>query len=515
MPEIRRYAAAGWRHRWKALLLAWLVCLGGWSYVYSMPNQYRSSARVYAEGDAILGQLLNRIAVDSLPAAQVELLLRTLLSRPNLERLLARTGLDLQVENEAARERLLTVLAREVRIVPQSRNLFTITYTDDDPRTARDVVQTLVTFFMEQANTGDQQQMQNARVFLNRQIASYEVQLRDAERRRADFRARYADLLPSDGGLSRLETARGRLQQLAGDLQDANTRREVLRQQLAATPATLSPAEVAAGLGGGGGDPRIAEAERQLRELRLRFTEQHPDVIAARNAIAELRAAPRLSSEQSSRGVAAPRAPGSPVPNPLYEQIRVRLLDADSQIASLDRRIRQEREEIARFEELARTAPQVQAEFQNLDRDYNVMLRSYQELLERREALQLAGAARTGADRVRLEIVDPPILPTEPVGPNRKLFYTTVLAIGLGAGAVLAFLLAQLDRSFYTVHDLRKLGLPVIGSISSTQPERRRLIGAAAFGCGVLVLLAAYAAMSVGGDTLIARLPGLVARFTA
>ena len=307
LAEIRRYAAIGWMHRWKSIALAWVICLAGWVYVANLPNQYRASARLYADADVILGQLLRGIAVDSSPVSQVELLQRTLLSRPNLERVAVRTGLDLRAEGGAARDRLLEGLARQVRIAAQSRNLFTITYTDTDPRMARSVVQALLTLFMEQAASNDRQQMENARNFVNQQIAAYESQLREAEQRRAEFRARYLDLLPNDGGVTRLQQARIRLAQLRGELEDATGRRAVLQQQLAATPATLAPEATGGGGGGPAGDPRLAEAERQLRELRLQFTEQHPAVVAARNAVATAAAgAPRIATARrpapASRG---------------------------------------------------------------------------------------------------------------------------------------------------------------------------------------------------------------------
>ena len=502
--QLRQYAVAGWRHRWKALALAWLVCLGGWAWVYTRPDEYRTSTRVYADADIILSQLLSGIAVDSRPQSQVELLQRTLLSRPNLERVATRTGLDLRANSTSARERLLAGLGSSVRIVAQTRNLFTITYTDTDARMSHAVVQALLTLFMEQASANDRIQMENARSFLNQQLAAYETQLREAEQRRAEFRARYVDLLPSEtmGGVTGLEQARARVVTLRGDLQDAQQRREMLRQQLETVPQTLRVGE------GGVSDPRVQQAEAQLRELRLQYTEQHPAVIAARNALAELRAGGPAGGSRAG-------ASGPAVPNPLYEQVRVRLLDAETQIATLDRQLRQGEQQVTRLEALARTVPQLQAQFTAMDRDYTVLRRAYEDLLSRRESVQIAGAARVGADRVRLEIVDPPIVPTEAIGPNRPLLAAGVLAVGLGAGALLGFLFAQLDRSFYTVHDLRKLGLPVIGSISSTAPQPNQVIAGAVFAVGLGSLLVAFGAVTAAGPAVIARLPSLVARFMA
>jgi polysaccharide chain length determinant protein (PEP-CTERM system associated) len=506
----RRYAAAGWRHRWKALLLAWLICLPGWVVVYSLPSQYQSNARIYADPEALLSTLLRGLAADSTQASQVDMLQRTLLSRPNLERVIARTDLDLRVHDVASRDALIEGLSRSIRLTPQTRQLFRIDYTDRDPRLAQAVVQTVVNLFLEAAASSDRQQVQSARIFLNQQITAHETQLREAEMRRADFMGRFVDILPSAalGGASKLEQSRLKLIQLRGDLQDANLRRDVLRQQLEATPATLAELQAAGG-GGGGGNPRLAQAEQQLRELRLRLTDQHPDVVMQRAIIAELRASGG-GGGTAARPQAAPRGG---LPNPLYEQIRLRLVDQDAHIASLERQIRDETAENERLERLARTAPQVAAELQNMDRDYDIIRRNYETLLQRREALEIAGAARNESDRMRIEVIEPPIVPTVASGPNRLLFAAGVLVIGLGAGTVLVLLLVQLDRGFYTIHDLRGLGLPVLGGVSSAAPPRGQAGAAAMFAGGVAMLLLVFAAMLARGETLVAKMPGLVARF--
>jgi polysaccharide chain length determinant protein (PEP-CTERM system associated) len=491
----QRYGAIGWRHRWKALPVAWLVCLLGWAGLQLMPNQYESSARIYADADAILGLLLRGIAVDSSPAGQVEVLQRTLLSRPNLEKVIARTDLAQRVETPAQQDALLQALARQIRITVQTRNLFTIDYRDPNARVARDVVQAALNLFIEAASTTDRQQMDSARAFIAQQIVSYEAQLRQAERRRAEFQARYVDLLPSaalNGG-SRLEAARARLQQVQGELQDARAARVLIQQQIDAMPAP-PPGET------GGGDAGRAQAERTLRELRSRYTDAHPDVVAARRALAEYRG----TAPSQPRAAAAPRTARS---NPLLEALHVRLIDVGAQIASFERQAMAGEAEVERLDAVARSEPEVQAQFMNLDRDYTVLRRNYEELLARRESVQIAGAARSSSDRVRLEVVDPPTIPLRPISPNRPLLAVGVLAAGIAAGLLATVLLVQFDRGFYTVHDLRGLGLPVLGGISAP-PVPFRLAPALGFAAGCLMLLAGLGAVLAG-------LPGMLARLLA
>ena len=499
MTSLRRHAAAGFRQRWYAVLTAWVICAAGWIGVQMLPSQYESSARIYADADAILSLLLRGIAIDSTPAGQVEVLQRTLLSRPNLDKVIARTDLELRVNGAEERDLLLQSLARSIRITTQTRNLFTIDYRDHNPRVARDVVQATLTLFIEAATANDRQQMESARGFVAQQIASYETQLRQAETRRAEFQARYIDILPSEalGGASRLETARARVLQVQGELQDARARRVITQQQIDATPAIAAVEST-----GGRSNSRLAEAERNLRELRLRLTDQHPDVISARSIVAELRnsgGGPADSAPRPSN--AAPRS------NPLLEQLRVRLVDVDGQISSLERQERAGKLEVERLDAIARSEPEVQAQALNLNRDYTVLRRNYEELLARRESIQIAGAARNSSDRVRLEVVDPPAVPTRPIAPNRLLLFSGVLAAGLAGGLMMAMLLSRLDRSFYTLQDLRQLGLPVLGGISA--PKTRPNYGQALlFGACLTSLLLGYGAVVAG-------LPGQFMRFFA
>ena len=216
---VRRYLAALWRYRWPAVLFAWLICAIGWTLVAMMPNIYEANARLYVDADAVLMPLLNGVAIDADPNAQLDVLQRTLLSRPNIETLISKTDLDLQVHNETERNELVNALSRTIVVAPQTRNLFTISYRNPSPALAVQVVQTVMNLFIESKAGNSQQDMAQASKFIDSQIANYEQQLQGVERRRADFRSKYVDLLPGpDGGGSRLQDARGTVKNLDGKI---------------------------------------------------------------------------------------------------------------------------------------------------------------------------------------------------------------------------------------------------------------------------------------------------------
>ena len=497
---IEQYARAAWRRRWIGMLIAWLICGAGWVGVYLVPNQYESSARLYVDADAILTPLLRGLAADSAPTSQLEMLQRTLLSRPNLEKLISKTDLDLSAAGPSDRERLLQSLAQAIQVKPQTRNLFTITYRDKSPKLAHDVVQTLLSIFVEGATGTNRVDMENAKRFLEHQISSYEQQLRAAERRRADFRTKYLDVLPADLNPDRpytsaTEAARNSVRDIDGRLQDAVIKRDTLRKELANAPAMLV-AEDNSRLQGQI-RTRLQEAEEQLRMLQLKDTEQHPDVIAQKKLIEALKrsregAAP--ANGGAGRADSAASAGKRSVSNPVYEQLKVRLVEADTAVASLQRQRATEAELLDRLEKVQREQPGLVAEYQNMDRDYSVLRKNYEELLNRLQSANLAQAADIQADKVKLQIVDPPETPRLPVTPNRLLLVSGVLLAGIGGGFAFTILLGQLDRSFSTVDQLRDIGLPVLGGISilGRPPLLQRMLVVARFSAAVVALVGVY-----------------------
>ena len=164
-------------------------------------------------------------------------------------------------------------------------------------------------------------------------------------------------------------------------------------------------------------------------------------MIAQKKLIEVLKASPDSSTPAAGEagGKGANAATGArngdrSVPNPVYEQLKVKLVDADSNVSSLQRQRGGLAELLQRLEKVQREQPGLLAEFQNMDRDYGVLRRNYEELLSRLQSANIAQAADTQADKVKMQIVDPPEVPRLPAAPNRLLLVSGVLLAGLGCG---------------------------------------------------------------------------------
>ncbi len=484
-----RYVTGTWRRRWIALGAAWLICVVGWVGVISLPPSYEASAQVYVAADPVLTPLLHGIAIGGGISSEVQLLQRTLLSRPNLEALIAKAGLVPARDTVSGREALVQRLSKTIRIIPETDSLFTIAYRDADPGRAYTIVQSLLSIFIERATGSDQTDLANAQRFLDSQIALYRQRLRDTEQRRAAFLAKYIQLLPgADGSVSEFDAARAAVRSLEGRLQDAETRQSMITSELAKTPPMLNA--TASGPGGPSANAQaLAAAEQHLAELRQRYTDAYPGVIAARQTITALRSA--------SAGGATGAGLQQSVPNPVYDQLKLQLIDATTSALSLQRQLKAATAERDRLAALARSQPGLQAAFINLDRNYEVLRRQYQDLLTRQESMQITAAANIDANRVQLQVVNPPQMPTIPIAPPRVLLLAAVMLGGLGGGVGIALLLAHADSCSYTLQDLRSIGLPVAGGISfrDMPAERRRALPTLAFGAGVFLLAVTFAGL--------------------
>lgn len=476
---VARFGTLAWRRRWWGVAAAWALCLAGWTVVALLPVQYEASACVYIDADAILTPLLRGLAADSSMSDQIDLLQHMLLSRPNLEKIIGKTDLQLDIKTASDMERMVTRLGGTIKVNPQTRNIFCIAFRNPDRQLAYDVVQAVLASYIENRAGDNRDDMEKASRFLDEQIASYEKQLRDAEARRAEFRTRYVDLLPGDGGINRLEQQRTLVTALTGQLADAQSRRTLLSREVAGTqPLMVTEA-------GSGFDPRAAlrVAEAKLRELQQVYTDEYPEVITQKRAVEQLRHGDPASAKGGG---------GRSAPNPVYQELKLRLVETVASIDSLQRQIDDATHERDRLSGIAHGAPNLEARYLNLNRDYDVLRKNYDELLARREGMRIAMAAQVRANNVKMVIIDPPLVPQRPVAPARIMLSIGVLLAGLAAGVGVVGAMLTLDQSFHTMTDLRVLGRPVIGAISlAALPTTlaMRLRHAAEFGSAIGLLL--------------------------
>jgi polysaccharide chain length determinant protein (PEP-CTERM system associated) len=510
--QLLDYLRGIWRNRWYALGCAWLVCLIGWVVVYRLPDQYEASARVFVDTQSILRPLLQGLTVSVNPDAQIGLMTRTLLSRPNLEKIARNADLDIRAQDTEGMDALINNLQKRIQLTGAGReNLYGIAFTDNDPQLAKKIVQAVVTVFVENLLGETRQDTDTAQRFLEKQIAEYEARLVEAENRLKEFKLKNVGLMAAEGQnyYTRLQQASADVETVRLELNQAESRRNSLLQQIGGEEPTFGigpQPSVSAGPAGGlvlPIDARIQSLEQKLDELLLKYTERHPDVGILKQTLADFKKQREEELAQYQASMAASAAsssmggfgPSGVDANPVYQQLKVALAQEEANVASLQARLAEYEKRRKELQDQVTTVPQVEAELSALNRDYDINRKKYDELVGRRESARLSQQAEQTNQDIRFRIIDPPRVPLEPTGPNRPLLLSGVLVGALGVGGALAFLLAQIWPTFDSRRSLmHATQIPVFGSVSivlSPAAARRRrwgLLGYFALG-GFLLML--------------------------
>ena len=125
--QLLSHLKAAWRFRWFTVIVAWIIALGGWTAVHRMPDRYQASARVWLNTQSVVKNLLYGLTAQPNVDQMVAMLSRTMISRPNLEKVARMAGMDVELESPKQLERLITRLTTEVILRGAGGdNLFTI-----------------------------------------------------------------------------------------------------------------------------------------------------------------------------------------------------------------------------------------------------------------------------------------------------------------------------------------------------------------------------------------------------
>ncbi len=516
--QIVTIAKGMWRFRWPALAVAWLVAVVGMVIVFKVPDKFEASARIFVDTQSILKPLMSGLAVQPNVDQQVAMLSRTLISRPNMEKLVRMADLDLKSESKADQDALLSELMRDVQIKNAGRdNLYSLSYRSSEPARAQKVVQSLVSIFVESSLGATRKDSAQAKAFLDEQIKNYESKLEEAESRLKEFRLRNIQLHSADGkdSASRLGELAEQLNQARLALREAEQARDAAKQQIGSQVTNLSTEsllqESAISVATPEIDSRLEAQKKNLDALLQRFTEQHPDVVGTRRLIKDLEDQKRKEVQELRKVALASGSGGAPGgASSLAQQEMGRLLaTSEVQVAALRARVAEYTDRYNNAREMLKTAPQLESEAAQLNRDYGIHKKNYEDLVARRESASMSGELETASGVADFRLIDPPRVSPTPVAPNRLLLLPLAFAVALGAGLFVAFAGSQLRPVFHSATELRdKVSIPLLGMVSrvtSAADLRQEKVGLIRFVVGSGGLVGTFIVMFVVMSIVAAR----------
>jgi polysaccharide chain length determinant protein (PEP-CTERM system associated) len=266
------------------------------------------------------------------------------------------------------------------------------------------------------------------------------------------------------------------------ELREAENSRDTLKRQLAGEEPVIT-SESPSGASAVGLvpeiDSRLDVQNRNLDALLQRFTEKHPDVVGTRRMIKELEE--QRLGELAARRYAAKLNPaaGSFNTNPVYQKLKIALAEAEAAVAARQVRVSEFESRHAKAVSMIKAMPEIEAEYAQLNRDYEVNKKNYESLLQRRESAAISEGMADIASVADFRIIDPPRTTPTPVAPNRIVLLALAFLGSLAAGMATAFAASQIKPLFFDAHALRAVtGLPLLGVItrvvSSAEKRRKR-----------------------------------------
>jgi polysaccharide chain length determinant protein (PEP-CTERM system associated) len=468
LTQILDYVKGIWIKKRYVMIFSWLICPLGFLYVASLPDQYASKAQVFVDTRSVLQPLLRGLAIQTNPDQEIQMMAKTLLSRSNVEIIARESDLDLNAQTEAEFDAIVSSLVSDIRMQSTGRdNIYNISYENSDAVVAQKVVKETLDLFVEGALGNNRRDTDTAGKFLNEQIAEYESRLSEAEQRVANFKRQYNDILPLSG------TYYSQLQGLQGELEDTQLQIKQTQQQIDSLKSQMAGSKSADSFGVTNADEpvlrtryddRIRGLEEQLDTLKLRFTDKHPDVIETEALLEKLEAA---RQKEIDAFLNESDGDDSQPLGELNRAIRLEMSRYQSNLAALQVKEADVKRKIARLESKVDLIPQIEAESTALNRDYAITKSKYEELLARKESADLSRRAEVSSEELQFRIIEPPLVPKRPSGPNRLILYTVVLVLGFGTGIGVAFLVSQLAPILTRPKQLLQLSdYPIWGTVT-------------------------------------------------
>lgn len=438
------------QRRW-LVLIPFVVCAGtGIALAYGLPALYQSSATVVVESKE-LPEAIAATSVDDLIDQRIARIKQQILSRPGLIELIRQNDLYPAQRRSQSLSAIIERMRGATAITPVTAGIdklaerrgtsntiaFSVAFTYSDPAKAQAVTQQFTERLLKLDSTQLAAQADATVGFLRDQSSQIQGQISELEGKIAEIKSRNGLALSRIGGFIP-STANY-------DVQISQLQRENSELQ-----AKLNSGSTNA-------DERVSQAETGLAAAQALYSDNHPDVIAARQRLTEARAGAKANT--------------GPRNNPA---VTAQIAANNRTIASLNSAKSADMSRASAAVSAQSAAPLIEESIRQLEAKSDGLRANYDRIsgnLLAAEAAQKMAAEQRGE---RLVLVDPPTLPDEPNSPNRALLIIGGFAVGITVGLMLAMLVELLRRPIRGSAALQSLlGVGPLVVIPTLKPKRR------------------------------------------
>jgi len=457
--EVLYYFKGTLKHKWAILVIAWVVCIGGWLAVSAMPDKYKSEATVQVENSGWDG-LIRRPDITSV----LRIIQHLMYTQESLDQVIHLAELDKNINTDKARQQVVDNLKKNIKIVSNSDQIFNVSYESTNPTVAQKVVLAVLAVFKEHAGAGIMSDSVKTLHFLEAQVKDYAAQLKHAEETKEEFTR--SMLLKGAGdkegdSVADLQAINKRLIEAKIQLTVAVSRKKALQEELEKTMAdggyevpdvnkALSPE-----------DEEIQELNAQITVLRRKYTDNHPEIVRLKKEIEALLKSKKIKPKDPIGDFNK-----SILVNPYLQQLKTSLNQETILVAAAQAMVEELTLHKSNIENHIFDGLRAETELKNITRNYQTIKDTHDQLLKSREELVLS-MKRDELGTLQFKIKDTPNVPLLPSSPNRKLLFSAVFAGAIISAFGIGFLLYFIRPTVMSTTQARLItGLPILGSVS-------------------------------------------------
>lgn len=407
---------------------------------FLMPRKYEAVSTVFIEKNVIADLVKGITATPSMDDT-IKVLTYAITSRTLLTKVVDSLDTVPAGVRKSVTEEFIKNLQKRVQVKVKDKNLFIITFVDQNPKMATDFVNTLVRLYIEENLSSKRGESYEATSFLSEQITTFKEKLDKAEAAVNQYKS-------DQGGVIAIDEAK--LFEGISQAQQKLHELEIQRRQLEASRQDLSK---------GSAPLRVTlnNLQKQLEELQAKYTDNYPEIIRLKAEIESTRA--QISSGRAQT-VVTPE-----------------LSKVEAQISALRASEESLRRYIGTNQALLRNIPSAKAGLEQLQIEKENQKNLYNQLVARHGQSEVGKQMEVQDKSMTFRVVDPAILPTKPVSPKRLKIMLLGLVGGLAGAFGILFLLDSIDTSLKSSEDMRQFGLPVLATIPRiTDPVQQETV---------------------------------------
>lgn len=478
------------RRFWYVVLPFFVVSMVTIGHCIKAPRVYKSSTLILVQPQEVPPDYV-KSTVTSDARARLNTLREQVMSRPRLREVIKWYDLYPRVLAAGTMYDAVELMRKHIHVeVRQTRRRdtspasFEVSYEGQDPAKVRNVTTAIANLFIEDNLKLRERQAAGTSKFLERELERMRQDLRQKEELVRQFKEKNMGLLPEqmENNYRILAQLQQHLDSLNATLQQTEDRKVLLQSQLDRLEALNAGARQAGDLQGeaaeGEAPLSLDELYHQLRSLRSRYSDKHPDVARLAARIAKLekeQEARTLDSDSESPDMTPTPRPSEAVRLMLVQRenllTQLKLIDKD--LGALAKKRKKISGQIARYRQRIEEGPKIELMFVDLRRGYREASENYQSLLQRKLQAKLAENLERTQKGEQFTVLDPANLPEKPFKPNVWRIFSMGFMLAVACGLGLAFLREYLDSAFWRSKDLESVaGLPVLVSIPVVNTER-------------------------------------------